>query len=197
MKNLTLLFLLISSLGYSQEKKKEKLDFQPDIVLAIITNHYFGNNYLAQGHQNPSIGFQIKSDWLHYNKYSLGFGIEKSTQKVTEFSVGGNIDKTNTNSINLFLSYQFKMTSKFSIRPEFASGSIELRQKSGEKLYGSQSGERYGLGANLNYSLNKAIALYLNISYNRYDLNVKTSKEFINYFNNSNAITLSSGIKFQ
>ncbi len=196
MKNLTLLFLLISSIVYSQKKTNPKLDFHPDITIAFITNSYFGDNYLAQGHQKQSVGFQIKSDWLHYDNFSLGFGVEKSTQKVTDFSLGGNIDKTNSNSAILFLSYKITLNSKLCISPEASYGGIELRQKSGGKFYGYQAGRRYGLGTNFNFELNKNAALYSNISYNYYQLNTRTTEEFIDYFNRSNAISVSLGIKF-
>jgi hypothetical protein len=198
MRNNIFLFLsiLFSTLIFSQEeKKKSQINFQPDFALTIITNHYFGDNYLAKGHQNQSIGIQLKSDWLHYSNFSLGFGIEKSTQKVTEFSIGGNIGKTNSNSFFGYLTYKNNVNQKFSLSPEISFGGIELRQKKGEKFYGSQSGQRYGVGVNLHYIMTKSFSFYTTIGYSLYRFNANTSEEFKKYFDRSNSINLSLGIK--
>lgn len=195
MKKLIVFFLFVSSIVFSQEKNKNQIDFKPDFAITIISNHYFGDNYLANGHQNPSIGVQIKSDWLHYNKFSFGFGLEKSTQKVTDYSIGGNIDKTNSNSFFGYLTYHYILNSKFSVNPEISYGGIELRQKNGKKFYGNQNGRIFGLGFNLDYKMNKYYSLYSHIGYNIYSLNTNTSKEFEDYFDKTNTISLSLGIK--
>ena len=196
MKKLILFSLFFSSIVYCQEKTNDKVAFRPDIAITFISNFYFGDNYLAKGHRSQSVGAQIKSDWLHYNNFNLGIGFEKSTQSVTDYSIGGNIDKTNTNSIILYLSYDLLTKSKFRISPEISYGNIELRQKDGSKFYGSQNGNRYGFGANLNYMLGKYFSLYSNVSLNFYNLNVQTTDEYTNYFNHANAISMSFGIKF-
>lgn len=196
MKSIVAFLLLVSAVVYSQDKKKEALEFRPDIAMTVLTNTYFGNNYLAKGHKSPSLGVQIKTDWLHYKNFNLGIGFEKSTQKVTDFSIGGTISKTNTNSVIGYFSYDLRKKSKFRVSPELSYGGIELRQKSGSKFYGKQSGKRYGLGVNLNYMVSTYTSFYSNVSYNAYNLNIETTEEYKDYFKNANAISISFGIKF-
>ena len=126
----------------------------------------------------------------------MGFGFEKSTQKVTDFSLGGDIDKTNSNSISGYFSFDILKKSKIRVSPELSYGGIELRQKKDGKYYGRQNGTRYGVGVNLNYMLSTYFSVYSNVSFNKYDLNVETTNEFIDYFNNANAVSISLGIKF-
>ena len=196
MSRLLIIAILISSITHSQKINKEKLEFYPDIRISIVTNHYFGENYLAKGHQALSIGAQLRSNWLHYNNFSLGIGVEKSTQKVTEYSIGGNIDKTNSNSFFGHITYKYTLNSKFSVSPEISYGDIELRQKSGNKFYGRQHGQRYGFGVNFDYKLKKHAALFSTIGYVVYDLNTRTTNEFQDYFNKAQAISLSLGFQF-
>jgi hypothetical protein len=193
-KNLLIIYVVCTQL-YAQKTKNDPLDFQPDIAISIISNYYFGDNYLSKGHQNPSIGIQLKSEFLHYNKFNLGISLEKSTQKVTDFSIGGVISKTNSSSVVGYLSYDIYKKSKIKLSPEFNMGQIELKQKSGKKKYGTQNGMQYGIGLNINYLKNKKMSYYSNLSYNRYLFNVATSSEFTDYFNHSNSFSLSFGIK--
>ena len=116
---------------------------------------------------------------------------------MTDFSIGGNSVKTNSNSVIGYFSYDLFKKSKFRISPEISYGGIELRQKSGGKFYGKQRGKRYGLGINLNYMISNYSSFYSNISYNFYDLNVETTDEFREYFNQARAMSISFGIKFQ
>lgn len=195
MKKILLLLFAVCTQLYAQKNKNQQLDFQPDIALSVISNYYFGDNYLSKGHQNPSIGVQLKSEFLHYKKLNLGISFEKSTQKVTDFSIGGVISKTNSSAVVGYLSYDIYKKSKIKLSPEINMGQIELKQKSGKKKYGTQNGIQFGVGLNFNYLKNKKHSYYSNLSYNRYQFNVATSSEFTDYFNHSNSFSLSFGIK--
>ncbi|MCZ8195994.1 MAG: hypothetical protein O9267_00125 [Flavobacterium sp.] len=196
MNKLFFITLLFSSFLWSQEVQNQQNLVHPDFAIGIVTNNYFGENYLSKGHQNRSIGIQIKSNWIHYNDFSLGIGLEKSTQKVIDKSIGGNIDKSNTNSIFGTLSYKIPVNNELIISPELNYGGIELRQKSGGKFYGEQNGTRYGAGININYMFEKYFSIYSNVSYSDYNFNTKTSQEYLDYFKNATAISISIGIKF-
>lgn len=187
--------LFLSSILWSQKKVVAESFSHPTFSLTLISNNYFGENYLAKGHKSNSIGFQFKHEFAHYKKFNLGFCFEKSTQKVTDTSIGGNIDKTNTNSIIGFISYKIPITNKLDISPEINYGGIELRQKYGSKLYGVQNGSRFGIGLNLDYMIKKHISVSSIIGYNKYNLNTKTSSEFQDYFNTAEALSFSLGLK--
>lgn len=196
MNKLTFTILLYSSFLFSQENEIAKCFSHPTFSISMVTNNYYGENYLSKGHKSNSIGFLFKHEFIHYKKFNLGLGFEKSTQKITNTSIGGNIDKTNTNSIIGFLSYKIPITNKLDISPEINYGGIELRQKYGSKLYGVQNGSRLGFGASTDYMIRKHLSLNLALGYNKYNLRTETSTEFLNYFNTSESITLSLGLKF-
>jgi hypothetical protein len=197
MNKIYFLLILSTSLVFGQEKNKNRLIFNPNFTISFVTNNYFGDNYLAKGHKDPGYGFQMRSDWLYFNKFGFGFGVEKSTQKVSDFAIGGNIQKTNSNSIFCFLTYNFNINQKLSLNPEVNFGGIELRQKSGGKFYGQQNGQRFGSGLNINYKINKTFSIFSNVGYSIYRLKTNTSDEFINYFNRANSINFSIGIKLK
>ena len=194
-KNILLFLLLFSSFVWSQENEVAKIFSHPTFAFTLISNNYFGDNYLSKGHEN-SIGIQFKHEFVHFKKINLGFGFEKSTQKVTDTSIGGNSNKTNTNSIFGFISYNIPINNSFEISPEINYGGIELKQKNGNKLYGIQQGYRFGLALSLDYKIKKHLSIYSTIGYNKYNLNTKTTSEFVNYFNSANAISYSLGLKF-
>lgn len=197
MKKIILLSsLFISHFIWCQKSEVAEGLSHPTFSLSIISNNYFGENYLAKGHKSNGFGFQFKHELFHYKNFNLGFGIEKSTQKVTDTSIGGNIYSTNSNSVFGLVSYKIPIITTFAVSPEINYGRIELRQKNGSKLYGVQNGTRFGLGLNLDYMIKKNVSISSLVSYNKFNFNTETSPEFINYFNNSKAISISLGLKF-
>jgi hypothetical protein len=204
MKNYILYFFLFSNIIWSQENtraiQKETIPKEGFKIIAklnfeLVTNFYFGKNYLAKGHANPAIGGNFRLDFYQYNNFKLGVSLGKSTIKVSDFSIGGNINRTNINNIGVNLLYDYNISEKVSISPAIKYCGVQLRQHTNSQFYGSQNGSIAGLSVDLNYNVDKNIKLYTNIGYNRYFLNVKTSQEFQSYFDNSNAINFTFGIK--
>lgn len=190
-----ILFLLFTNFIFAQEKSKKDFNFKPEFKAAFVTKYFFGDNYLSKGHKNPSIGGIIKLNIVEYFNFKLGGSLEKSTIKVSDYSIGGNINKTNINAAQGIISYQIPIKEKFSFEPQIAIGNLELKQKSGKKLYGTQSGVSYSLGFDFIYKINKTVQVFSNIEITKYKFNTYTSNEFLSYFNNSNSINLSLGVK--
>lgn len=183
----------------SQEKEiKPENDFKiiADINLTGTTNYFFGDNYLAKGHKNPSFGAAVNLYLFQYKNIKFGGGLEKSSINISDVTIGGNIKKSNINAAYISVLNDIKISKRFVVSPDFTAGFLQIRQKNGAKFYGSQYGYKLGLGANLNFKLSNDVIIYSNLGYNRYILEVQTSDEFKKYFNNSNSINFNLGFKF-
>lgn len=191
--------ILFVANAWTQEPKiKPETDFKiiADIHLTGTTNYFFGDNYLAKGHRDPSFGAAASLYLFQYKNIKFGGTLEKSTINVSDVAIGGNIKKSNINAAYLSVLNDIKISKRFIVSPEFTAGFLQIRQKNGAKFYGSQYGYRIGLGANLNFKLSNDVIIFSNLGYNRYILEVQTSDEFKDYFNHSNSINFNLGFKF-
>lgn len=196
MKRIYLVLLLVIQLGFGQKDKNNTVLFNATIGLEVKSNYFFGDNYLAKGHKNPSIGLNINCNFIEYKKFLFGVSIERSTIHVMDYSIGGNSDKSNIAVYNLNLCRQIPINSKLSLDPNIFYGQLNIKQKNGRKNYGIQDGKDLGIGVCLNYKINKSIKLYSDVTLSHYFLTAHTSPEFENYFNSSNCLSLSLGCKF-
>ena len=196
MKRIALLLILVFQLSIGQTEQNNNFKFKANFGLELKYNYFSGDNYLAKGHENPAIGFDINWNFLEYKKFKLGISFEKSTLQVIDYSIGGVIDKSIITVYNSNLSYQIPINAKLSLEPSIFYGQLFIKQKNGSKNYGVQNGNDLGMGTCVNYKLNKYIQVYSKLALSRYFLTVNTSQEFENYFNSSNCLSLSLGCKF-
>lgn len=194
-----LIIVLFVANAWSQEQEnKLENDFKiiADINVTGTTNYFFGDNYLAKGHKNPSFGAAVSLYLFQYQNIKFGGTLEKSSINVSDVAIGGNIKKSNINAAYISVMNDIEISKRFVVSPDFTAGLLQIRQKNGAKFYGSQNGFRIGLGANLNFKLSNDVIIFSNIGYNRYFLEVQTTDEFKKYFNNSNSINFNIGFKF-
>ncbi|MGV7106407.1 hypothetical protein [Flavobacterium sp. U410] len=197
MKKLFIIFVFFTfKLVLAQETEQKSFRFNPKISLGIQTQFFLGNNYLSKGHSNPAIGGEFDFQFMSYSKFNLGFGLKKVTIQVEDPAIGGNIDKSNLNSVNGFISYHVVSAKKVQISPTFSYGGIEIRQKSDSKLYGVQNGRYIEGSVKINYAFSPNTKIYTKLGISRYYLNVKSTDEYKNYFNQTNSLNLSIGIQF-
>jgi hypothetical protein len=191
------LFLIATAWSQKQEDETEKdLKIIADINVTGTSNLFFGNNYLAKGHKNPSLGVNISLYVFQYKNIKFGGTLEKSSINVSDITIGGNIKKSNINSAYISVLNDIKISKRFVLSPDLTAGFLQIRQKNGAKFYGSQYGYRIGLGVDLNYKLSNDVVIFSNVGYNRYILDVQTSDEYKKYFNNSNSVNFNFGFKF-
>ena len=195
-KILLLITIVLFNYTFSQENKVKTFRFNPKISLGFHTQNFIGDNYLTKGHSNPAIGIETDFQIFSFKKINTGFGIKRVGLNVTDKSIGGNIDRTNINSIHVFLSYDLLKINKFNIIPEVQFGGLELRQKGDGNSYGVQNGNFYNFSVNINYKINKYLHPYFKIGFDSYLLKTNTTDEFKSYFNRSNSLNLSLGIQF-
>lgn len=199
MKKLIQLFILTSGIMWSQEETHEKT-FESFINYTLSTraNHFTGSNYMAKGHKNPDMGFSGKLNFFKIYNVGFGMGVNFSTLKVDDnnTSIGGNINKSNLTSYDFNFLYPITLGEKPILEPTVFVGGFSIRQKSGSKDYGKHSGIFYGFGVNFLYPLNDFLKIYSNLGYHFYAHKIKTTPEFESYFKNSNAVSLSLGLRF-
>jgi len=196
MKRIYLVLIIVFQLGFGQKKESNRIEFVADLRLAVKSNYFVGDNYLAKGHKNPAMGATFNFNFIEYKKIRLGFSFEKSSLHVEDYSIGGNIDKSNITVYNSNLCYQIPTTTKLSFEPTIFYGQLFIKQKNGSKNYGTQNGNDLGIGVCIKYKLNKSIQAYTDVAFSHYFLTANTTQEFENYFNSSNCLSLSLGCKF-
>jgi hypothetical protein len=195
MKRIGLLLILVFQHGFGQNEQNNKIKFTGNFGIELKTNNYFGDNYLAKGHENPALGFEISLNFIEFKKFKLGVSFEKTTLEVNDYAIGGFIDKTNITVYNVNLSYLIPINNKIAVQPTIFYGQLFIKQKNGGKNYGVQNGNDLGLGACFNYNLNKSIQVFSKAALSQYFLTANTAQEFENYFNSSNCLSLSLGCK--
>lgn len=187
--------LLFTSVIFGQDKKEEILKFNPHFSLGASYFNFFGDNYLSEGHRNDNYGFFIKLNALQVYKFNIGGLFDKTKLKATDKAIGGNVGTSNLNTANVYLNYNINLNNHLSIEPEIKYGGVEIRQSGIGKKLGTQFGKVYGVGANLNYKIDNSLTFFMNLNFNKFILNVKTTPEFESYFDNSNSFNISLGIK--
>ena len=187
--------LLFTSVIFGQDKKEEIVKFNPHFSLGASYSNFFGDNYLSEGHRNDNYGFFIKLNALQVYKFNIGGLFDKTKLRATDKAIGGNVGTSNLNTANVYLNYNINLNNHLSIEPEIKYGGVEIRQSGIGKKLGTQFGKLYGVGANFNYKIDNSLTFFMNLNFNKFMLNVETTPEFENYFDNSNSFNISLGIK--
>jgi hypothetical protein len=187
--------LLITTVTFGQDKKEEIAKFNPHFSLGATYSNFFGNNYLSEGHRNDNYGFFIKLNAIQIYKFNIGGLFDKTGLKATDKAIGGNVGTSNLNTANVYLNYNINLNNHVSIEPEMKYGGVEIRQSGFGKKLGTQFGKIYGIGTNINYKIDNSLSFFISINYNKLILDVATTPEFESYFDNSNSLNLSLGIK--
>lgn len=187
--------LLITTITFGQDKKEEIVKFNPHFSLGTAYSNFFGDNYLSEGHRNDNYGFFIKLNAIQIYKFNVGGLFDKTKLKATDKAIGGNVGTSNLNTANVYLNYNINLDNHVTIEPEIKYGGVEIRQSGFGKKLGTQFGKVYGIGTNINYKIDNSLSFFININYNKFILDVATTPEFESYFDNSNSLNISLGIK--
>lgn len=188
--------LLFTTVTFGQNKKEEIAKFNPHFSFGATYSNFFGNNYLSEGHRNDNYGFFIKLNAIQIYKFNIGGLFDKTRLRaIDDKAIGGNVGTSNLNSANVYLNYNINLNKHFSVEPEIKYGGVEIRQSGIGKNLGVQFGELFGLGANFNYKIDNSLTFFINLNYNKIILDVSTTPEFESYFDNSNSLNISFGIK--
>lgn len=185
--------LLFSNFSNGQEKKVKLFsDFQfgPNLKL------FNGKNFLSDGHNATYLGFHSGINFVEYNKFGFGGIYEINTSSVEKPEIVGNFNSITLNHFAGYLSYKFSFSeNKFTLVPKLLIGDIKTKQKA-NGYYANNNGNYWGIIGQINYNFSEKFAVFSSVGYNFYTFKVQTTSEYLNYFNKSNALNFSLGIKF-
>lgn len=187
------LILLFSNYTLSQEKDvKIFSDFQFGGNLKIFT----GNNFLSDAHEPTYLGYQLEINAIEFKNFILGITYENNVSEVKKPELAGNFNHISLNHYAGFIGYKYNFKdTKFTFNPKILIGDIKTKQKA-PGYYATNNGNFWGINGQINYNISKKLAVFSAIGYNFYTFKVKTTPEYKNYFNKSNALNISLGIKF-
>lgn len=193
-----LLILLIISAFFSNfsagQEKKVKIfsDFQFGPNLKIFN----GKNFLSDGHKAIYLGFHSDLNFVEYKKFAFGGIYEINTSSVEKPEIVGNFNSITLNHYAVYLSYKYSFSNyKFAFVPKLLIGDIKTKQKA-EGYNATNNGNYWGINGQINYNISRKFAVFSSIGYNFYTFKVVTTPEYLDYFNKSNAINFSIGLKF-
>lgn len=195
MKKITLFLVFVFGITAAQNKaKKETIEFEPVLRISFFQPIQFGDHSLSKDHA-ARIGFGSSISLVTYKNFRLGAGFDLAKYDITNKSNVGNINNSNYSSIYGFVSYQKKITSKMSIMPTIGMGEVKINLVTNSRIFGTQGGNELRLGTYLDYNLNESFAVFTGIHYIHSSLKVKTNAEIEKYYNQSNQIQISIGLK--
>ncbi|SEP60731.1 hypothetical protein [Flavobacterium urocaniciphilum] len=200
---LSILFVLISNVSLGQEKnideknvEKEKVKIFSDFQMAPNMKIFTGNNFLSDGHEATYFGFHSELNFVEYKNFVFGGIYETNVSEVEKPEIVGNFNSISLNQYAVSLSYKYNFNDyKFTIIPKLLVGDVKTKQRA-PGYYARNNGDYWGICGEFDYNISRKFAFFTSIGYNFYTFKVQTIPEYINYFNKSNALNISLGIKF-
>ena len=178
------------------EKKTEKVKVFSDFQFGPNLKIFSGNNFLSDAHESSYFGYQIEINALEFKNFTLGMTYEFNASEVEKPELAGNFNYIKLNHYAGYIGYKYKFKeTKFTFNPKILIGDIKAKQKAAG-YYATNNGNYWGINGQVDYNFSKNVAVFSSIGYNFYTFNVVTTPENMNYFNKSNAINISLGIKF-
>lgn len=187
-------FLVVKPIIAQDIKSNSQLKLRNDFSIYYVQNLSLDDNFLSDANKYKS-GFGINFKGLEYHNFKLGLGYELLKFKTVNFAKAGNIEKINLTNLNFKIYYPIELPSNLILEPNVGLAILQLHQKSDNKNYGFISGTGFSFGTDLNFKLHPNFRLLLGVNYLYGNYKVNTSKEFKEYFENSNQLLLSFGIQ--
>jgi hypothetical protein len=205
-KIITYLFLFFFLQNFAQESaittsnktsSKTKNEFGIDGVWRLYPTSakHFGNNAFAKAHEDGSSGLGTSFALLKYGNFRAGLAYELTKYSVSDVSKVGNFANSNNQTFTWFISYDYRLNKTFVLVPNIGYGSSYVNQRSKSKRFGHYSGNHFRLGVQTDAELGTSVAVFVGIHYISTKYSIKTNAEFQDYFQKSQQIQLSFGLK--
>ena len=175
---------------------KTKNEFGIDGVWRLYPtfSKHFGNNAFAKAHDDGG-GLGTSLALLKYGNFRAGLAYELTTYSVSDISKVGNFTNSNSQIFTWFISYDYRLNKTFILVPDIGYGSSYVNQKSQSQRFGYYTGNHFRLGVYTDAELSSSVAIFAGIHYISTKYNIKTNAEFQDYFQKSQQIQLSFGLK--
>jgi hypothetical protein len=188
--------LLFSAVSLGQNTSMVK-DLEVDTYFRIQTIYpiHFGNDALAKAHK-PRPGFSAQMQFLDYRDFKLGFGLDLVTYDITDKQMIANLSTSKYTSAYVLISYEYRVTPKIQITPSIGYGWASLALGSRASRFGTQEGNAFRIGTNVDYKIGKTIYIFGGANYVYNTFEVKTSPEYESFFSKANQIQINFGVRF-
>lgn len=152
-------------------------------------DHVWNEAYSSKFSMGSSLGL------LKFQNFRLIGGFEIEQYGITDVAKAGNFNFANKLSQFLLLSYDYKISNSFSLVPTIGIGAVGIKQKFDSERYAYQSGNDIRLGMFCDYSLGSGAAVFVGVHYITTKFDIKTNSAYQSYFEKSNQLQLTLGLK--
>ncbi|GGG36062.1 hypothetical protein [Bizionia arctica] len=197
-KILLLLVMGVPGLLFSQETDKteseETLSFKPQFYFYV--NHHInsGDNFLADGHDADFVGVGFQINFIKFHDFKFGLGWEFTDYNVTNPATIGNINNTTYLATFGKFQYQWDILKYASLEPYLGIGATKIQQQYAGANANSFYGMNFYAGLNVTVKIIPNLSLYTGINYNNIWFNVRTNKNWEDYFNKVNQTQIQLGL---
>ncbi|TRW25836.1 porin family protein [Flavobacterium zepuense] len=153
-----------------------------------------GDNVLAKANK-AKLGFGMSLSLITVYNFYLNAGLEFSQYDVTDASLAGNIDHTNITNYFGEIMYKIPVYKKITVNPKIGIGYADVRQKTGSKKYGTQSGTSYNAGFNVDYAVTKSFMVFAGLNYSLLKPETETKSEYKSFYGTLHQLNIVVGIK--
>jgi len=154
----------------------------------------FGDNMLAKANEGK-LGFGMSLSLITIYNFYLNAGFEFSQYDVTDASLAGNIEHTNITNYFGEIMYKIPVYKKVTVNPKIGIGYADVRQKTGSKKYGTQSGTSYNAGFNIDHSVTKSFMVFAGVNYSLLTPETETKSEYKSFYGTLHQLNIVVGIK--
>lgn len=201
MRKLALLFLLSSTLLFSQKKKKFDLDVVANIDAKMILMTAVGNNAFSKL-VRPFFGFGFGGNLMTPINFGVGLDVNFLYSNVIygEESKYGNIGSPSITSFDFFLTHRDYLSEDFFLEEMagftfYRQTNLFIDEKSAKNV---NLGSGINLGAKLVYILTDPQQVFLSAKLNTYKTNIyNENKDIENFYNQSTFISFGLGYRYQ
>lgn len=159
---------------------------------------YSGDNMIADSHKTYSFGADFKLEIVRYENFGLTLFTGISGLRVDDTQMIGNVKKSTQIKGGGTLLYQWDITKKSTLKPEFGIYRVSMRSSSsanGTKIK-PMLGMGYLVGTEYQYNITKGFRGVVGLHYHWNSYNVKTDPQYKKYFEQARFIQLSVGFNF-
>lgn len=189
-------YILIVLVAGTFVNAQEKPVFTPTPELKIYGNFplTFGENMLNEAHDAKTGWGFTTSPFSVYN-FRIGLGFDYTKFDVTDASLAGNIERSELLNFYGYLAYPLKITEKLNAEPKFGIGGNKLRQKTGNKNFGSMKGTSFIAGTSFDYEIAYPLFIFAGADFVHTNFNVATHPDNERFFRNASQLNIFVGLK--
>lgn len=176
------------------ETTMDQLHFDTVWRLYYVLPNQIGNSVYAEAY-DAKFSLGTSFGLLEYSNFKLSVGFEFEQYNITDVSKASNFDFISKYAFFGIVSYDFHLGDNIMVVPQIGYGSSDIHHKMRSERVANQGGTHFRVGCFGDYSLGNNFAFFIGIHYINSTFDVSTNDEFKKYFEKSNQLQLTLGIK--